>query len=108
MFGNFKVVTLCGSTKYKDDYESVAKELELKENIIVLRTSVFSHHDGIELTKEEEERCVEKFKELMRHSDEVHAVVVNDYIGNHTRTDIEFGESIGKPIVLHKIYHHVS
>ena len=42
MIGNYKVITLCGSTKFKDEFMRVQKELTLK-GYIVLSVGCFSH-----------------------------------------------------------------
>ena len=34
MIKNYKVITLCGSTKFKDEFMSVQKDLTLKGNIV--------------------------------------------------------------------------
>ena len=35
MIGNYKIITLCGSTRFKDDFMRVQKELTLKGNIVI-------------------------------------------------------------------------
>ena len=35
MMGNYKVITLCGSTRFKEDFERVNKELTLRGNIVI-------------------------------------------------------------------------
>ncbi len=35
MVGNYKVITLCGSTRFKDDFERINKELTLRGNIVI-------------------------------------------------------------------------
>ena len=35
MIGNYKVITLCGSTRFKDDFERVNRELTLMGNIVI-------------------------------------------------------------------------
>ena len=41
MIGNFKVAVLVGSSRYQQQYENVAEDLDLA-GYIVYRTSVFS------------------------------------------------------------------
>lgn len=95
-----KIITLCGSTKYKKEYENIAKELELQNNI-VLRTSVFSHADNINLSEDQINNCLERFQKMIYMSDEVHVVVVNNYIGQHTSIDIKIAEKFNKPVIKH-------
>ena len=35
MVGNYKVITLCGSTKFKEQYLEVQKRLTLEGNIVI-------------------------------------------------------------------------
>ena len=35
MIKNYKVITLCGSTKFKDEFFKAQKELTLKGNIVI-------------------------------------------------------------------------
>jgi len=35
MIGNYKVITLCGSTRFKDDFERINKALTLAGNIVI-------------------------------------------------------------------------
>ena len=38
MIGKYKVVTLCGSTRFKEDFERINKELTLQGNIVISAT----------------------------------------------------------------------
>ena len=49
------IITLCGSTRFKDEYELVAKELALQGHT-VLSVNLFAHADNIELTQEQKIR----------------------------------------------------
>ena len=50
MIGKYKVITLCGSARFKDDFMKVQKRLSLEGNI-VLSLSFFDLDDGEVLTK---------------------------------------------------------
>jgi dienelactone hydrolase len=45
------IITLCGSTKFKKEFEEVAKNLAL-EGHAVLSVNMFHHADNLELTTE--------------------------------------------------------
>lgn len=45
MVGKYKVITLCGSTRFKDDFIKVQKELTLKGNIVI-SVGLFEHSGG--------------------------------------------------------------
>ena len=55
-----KIITLCGSTRYKETFLRVGRELSLK-GYIVLSPDVFSHHDNIILTSEQIETLKKKY-----------------------------------------------
>ena len=42
MVGKYKVVTLCGSTRFKDEFMKAQKELTLKGNIVI-SVGLFGH-----------------------------------------------------------------
>jgi len=44
----YKVITLCGSTKFKDDFMRVQKELTLKGNIVI-SVGLFGHSGDSEV-----------------------------------------------------------
>ena len=52
---SYKVITLCGSTKFKNEFLEVQKNLTLK-GYLVFSPCVFSHSDDTILTKFEEDR----------------------------------------------------
>ena len=48
MQGKYKVVTLCGSTRFKDDFIRVQKELTL-QGCIVISVGLFGHSGDSEV-----------------------------------------------------------
>ena len=42
MQGNYKVITLCGSTKFKDEFLAEQKRLSLEGNIVI-SVGLFGH-----------------------------------------------------------------
>ena len=52
MDSKFKVITLCGSTRFKEDYIRVQKELTLAGKLagnIVISVGLFDHHGDDEV-----------------------------------------------------------
>ncbi|MEL5864856.1 hypothetical protein [Clostridium cochlearium] len=45
MVGKYKVITLCGSTKFKDEFFQAQKKLTLEGNIVI-SVGLFGHADG--------------------------------------------------------------
>ena len=42
MIGNYKIITLCGSTKFKDEFIAEQKRLTLEGNIVI-SVGLFGH-----------------------------------------------------------------
>jgi hypothetical protein len=86
------VVCLCGSTKFKKDFETAAREQTLKGRI-VLTLAVFAQADGDPLSDEQ----ITMLRHLHRHkikmSDEIFIINRDGYIGESTRNDIEFAKA---------------
>lgn len=97
MNGDYKIITLCGSTKFEDDFLEVQKQLTLDGNIVVT-PGVFSHSDGEVLTEDVMTMLEEMHKQKIDMADEVFVVNVEGYIGNSTRSEIEYAKSKGIPI----------
>ena len=97
MIGTYKVITLCGSTKFKEDFFKVQKELTLQGNI-VLSLGVFTQSDDEKLSEE----TIEMLSDIHRHkidmADEIYVINKNNYIGNSTMSEIKYAEAQGKVI----------
>ncbi|MFT4413680.1 hypothetical protein ACLM5H_07460 [Fredinandcohnia humi] len=92
-----KVITLCGSTKFKNEFEKANAFLTLQGHI-VLSVGFFEQSEGIEVTKEQEELFGKIHIEKINMSDEIFVIDVNGYIGNSTRKEIEYAHQHGKPV----------
>lgn len=92
MVGKYKVVTLCGSTKFKDDFVRVQKELTL-QGYIVISVELFGHSGDDEVwTKDIKEMLDDMHKRKIDMADEIYVVNKNGYIGNSTRSEIEYAK----------------
>ncbi len=91
------VVCLCGSTRFKDVWLKETKELTMAGQI-VLSAGGFPHADGFSLTTEEKAAVDELHKRKIDLADWVYVLSVNGYIGESTRSEIEYAEQQGKPI----------
>jgi hypothetical protein len=95
----YKVITLCGSTKFKDEFLEVQKRLTI-EGKIVISVGVFGHTDGIdyEMNTELKELLDDIHRSKIELADEIFVINVNGYIGESTRREIEYAKSLGKTI----------
>lgn len=90
-----KRITLCGSTKFKKEFEQVNKLLTLQGNV-VYTVSCFGHSDNIQFTKEEKELLDFVHKRKIDNSDGILVINVNGYIGESTKSEIEHAKKTGK------------
>ena len=96
MIGNYKVITLCGSTRFKDEFMRVQKELTL-QGYIVISVGAFGHSGDI-FTEETKEMLDDMHKRKIDMADEIFVINVNEYIGSSTRSEIEYAKEKGKEI----------
>ena len=105
MVKNYKVITLCGSTRFKDEFLKVQKELTLKGNIVI-SVGLFGHSGDNEVWENMDEGTLTKTKEMLDDmhkrkidmSDEIFVINVNGYIGESTKSEIEYAKSNGKKV----------
>ena len=105
MIKNYKVITLCGSTRFKDEFLKVQKDLTLKGNIVI-SVGLFGHSGDSEVWENTDEGTLTKTKEMLDDmhkrkidmSDEIFVINVNGYIGESTKSEIEYAKSLGKRV----------
>lgn len=105
MVKNYKVITLCGSTKFKDEFLRVQKELTLKGNIVI-SVGLFGHSGDNEVWENMDDGTLTKTKEMLDDmhkrkidmSDEIFVINVNGYIGESTKAEIEYAIKTGKKV----------
>lgn len=92
-----KVITLCGSTKFKKQFEQANRFLTLQGNIVI-SLAFFEQSEGIEITKEQSELFGEIHFRKIDMSDEIFIIDVDGYIGSSTKKEIEYAIKNGKKI----------
>lgn len=92
-----RVITLCGSTKFKKEFREVEAMLTLQGQIVI-SLGFFEQSDGIILTNEQEKMFEEMHYRKIDLSDEIYVIDVQGYIGNSTRKEIEYAKDKGKVI----------
>lgn len=100
MVGNYNVITLCGSTKFKDEFIEMQKRLTLEGNIVI-SVGLFGHADGefgTIITDEVKEMLDDMHKRKIDMCDEVFVINKGGYIGSSTRSEIEYANNIGKTV----------
>ena len=105
MVGKYKVITLCGSTKFKDDFMREQKRLTLEGNII-LTVGLFGHSGDNEVWEGMDNGALTKTKEMLDDmhkrkidmADEIFVINKGGYIGSSTRSEIEYAIKTGKKV----------
>ena len=105
MVKNYKVITLCGSTRFKDEFMKAQKDLTLKGNIVISVGS-FGHSGDNEVWENMSENTLTKTKEMLDDmhkrkidmADEIFVINKNGYIGSSTLSEIEYAKKTGKII----------
>ena len=91
------IITICGSSRFKDEIFDMAKELTL-QNHIVLTPFVFHHADDEELTTEQKIRLDNLHKEKINMSDAIFVVNKDGYIGESTFGEIDWAQRMKKEV----------
>lgn len=103
MIGKYRVVTLCGSTRFKDYFMNVQKTLTL-DGYIVISVGLFGDSEDDEWTEGTKKMLDDMHKRKIDMADEIFVINVDGYIGDSTRSEIEYVIKTGKGVTyLHPI-----
>lgn len=98
MIGYYKVITLCGSTRFKDAFMDAQKQLTLEGNIVI-SVGLFGHSGDDEAwTEGIKEMLDDMHKRKIDMADEIFVINVGGYIGPSTRSEIEYAKMTGKTV----------
>lgn len=105
MVGGYKVVTLCGSTRFRDEFMEAQKRLTL-DGCIVISVGLFGHAGDAEVWEGMDEGTLTATKEMLDDmhkrkidmADEIYVIDVGGYVGDSTRSEITYAEAHGKSV----------
>ena len=98
MVGNYKVITLCGSTRFRDAFMEAQKRLTLEGNIVI-SVGLFGHAGDDEVCKPgTKEMLDDMHKRKIDMADEIYVINVGGYIGESTRSEIAYAAAAGKKV----------
>ena len=98
MVGPYTVITLCGSTRFKDAFLAAQKRLTLAGNIVI-SVGLFGHSGDEEVWTEGTKTMLDDMhKRKIDMADEIYVINVGGYIGESTRSEIEYARATGKRI----------
>jgi hypothetical protein len=95
-----EIVTLCGSTRFKEAFEAAERDLGL-QGMIVLTVACFGHRGDLspeQMDGEAKARLDELHLDKIRLSDRVHVLNVGGYVGDSTSREIAFAEELHVPV----------
>ncbi len=105
MVGKYKVITLCGSTRFKDEFMEAQKRLTLEGNIVI-SVGLFGHSGDNEVWENMDEGTLTRTKQMLDDmhkrkidmADEIYVINVGGYIGTSTKSEIEYAKATGKTV----------
>ena len=98
MVGKYKVITLCGSTRFKDAFMEAQKRLTLEGNIVI-SVGLFGHSGDEEVwAPGTKEMLDDMHRAKIDLADEILVINVDGYIGTSTQSEIEYARTKGKGI----------
>lgn len=98
MVGKYKVITLCGSTKFKDAFMQEQKRLTLEGNIVI-SVGMFGHSGDQEVWADGVKDMLDDMhKRKIDMADEIFVINVGGYIGSSTKSEIAYAQSTGKAV----------
>ena len=105
MAGKYPVITLCGSTRFKEEFMEMQKKLTLAGNIVI-SVGLFGHAGDAEVWENMDEGTLTRTKEMLDDmhkrkidmADEIFVINKNGYIGDSTRFEIAYALEHGKKV----------
>ena len=98
MVGKYPVITLCGSTRFKEQFMEAQKRLTLEGNIVI-SVGLFGHSGDQEVwTNGTKEMLDDMHKRKIDLADAIFVINVGGYIGESTRSEIDYARRHGKQI----------
>jgi hypothetical protein len=94
-----KIITICGSLKFQTQMVIEAERLELAGNCVLSVIYPPPNFDKDNYTTEQGAMLDEMHKIKIDLSDTIFVVNVGGYIGNSTKSEIEYAKQLGKEII---------
>ncbi len=92
-----KIITFCGSTKFRKEYEEQQVRLTLEGNIVI-SVGLFGHLEGLDMEGETKKMLDELHLRKIDIADEIFVINPGGYIGSSTKNEIEYARLGGKKI----------
>lgn len=96
-----KIITICGSMKFIREMMEISERVELQGNVVLMPIYNPSRPNKEAFTNEEVLILDKMHRERIKLSDAILVVNVNGYIGNSTKSEIEFAKSLNKEVIYY-------
>lgn len=90
-----EIITLSGSTRFKDQFKEIEKKLTM-EGKIVLPPAIYGKAEGIEYPPEMTKHLWNLHLDKINISDGIYVIDPNGQFGGRTQEEIDYAESKGK------------
>lgn len=91
------VITLCGSSRFKKEFEDVNRWLTIQGNV-VFSLGVFGHSEGITFDDNTKQILDDIHRHKIDMSDEIFVINPGHYIGESTKEEIRYAEENQKRV----------
>ena len=99
MIGKYPIITLCGSTRFKEQFLEAQKRLTLAGNIVI-SVGLFGHSGDEEVwAPGTKEMLDDMHKRKIDLADAIYVINVGGYIGASTQSEIEYAKATGKEVL---------
>ena len=92
----YNIITLCGSIKFKTEFMKIQEELTLNGNIIFTPNFFYNLKDEINIGTKK--MLDEMHRQKIDMSNEIYVINLGGYIGESTKSEIEYAKTNGKKI----------
>lgn len=96
-----KIITVCGSLRFIKEMMEITEELELQGNCMLVPIYNPARSCKEDFTEKEALILDRMHKERIKLADAILVVNIDGYIGNSTKTEIEFAKSLNKEIIYY-------
>ena len=95
-----KIITVCGSLKFQKEMMEISEKMELLGNCVI--TPIYPVRDDKKIYTKEEIAMFDKMhKEKIKLSNAILVVNLDGYIGESTKSEIEYAKALDKEIIYY-------
>lgn len=96
--GKHKTITLCGSTKFKEQFLAAQKRLTLEGNVVI-SVGLFGHSGDEQAWSENTKTMLDEIHtQKIAMADQIFVINKNGYVGESTKKQIQYATSNNKII----------